>query len=221
MSTCQSFILIRSLENQVYKTTWYMVSKRKKMGSKITKLDTTLIIFLRGNKTTTFSVIFSINRKSFLSLQEKSHLHHYWIKAICILMVFNKLIANFRDLQNTESRVNSKSKLYPFRRSNATEARILFCILFCFISDFWKLFFLKREVTWRGESMMILTVPSSYFRAGEHCQIFLLAWSSKGYRWLVRTKKEAWIINALPLGMDMERRAQSLWEGWSGALGLD
>lgn len=144
------------------------------MGSKIAKLDTTLIIFLRGNKTTTFSVIFSINRKSFLSLQEKNHLHHL-DKSHLYLNGFNKLIANFRDLRNVESRVNSKSKLFPSRRSNAPEAGILFCILFCFISDFWKLFFLKREVTWRGESMVMLTVPSSYFRAGQHHQIFLLA----------------------------------------------
>ena len=46
------------------------------MGGKFTELDTKLVNFLQGNKATTLSVIFSINRTSFLSLQEKNHLHH-------------------------------------------------------------------------------------------------------------------------------------------------
>lgn len=41
------------------------------MGGKFTELDTKLVNFLQGNKATILSVIFSINRTSFLSLQEK------------------------------------------------------------------------------------------------------------------------------------------------------
>lgn len=43
----------------------------EKMWSKITKLDAKLVIFLLGNKTVTYSIIFCLKQKSFLSLQEK------------------------------------------------------------------------------------------------------------------------------------------------------
>lgn len=54
-------------EEVVYSSIWL----EEKMWSKITKLDTKLVIFLQGNKTVTYSIIFCLKRKSFLSLQEK------------------------------------------------------------------------------------------------------------------------------------------------------
>ena len=71
------------------------------MRNKITQLNTKLLFF-KALKLWSLVFIFTINRKSFLSLQEKNHLHHDWIRAICILMVSNKLIASFRELSNTE-----------------------------------------------------------------------------------------------------------------------
>lgn len=70
-----------------------------------------------------------------------------------------------------------------------------FASFFCLIPDFGTLFF------WKGESVVVVTVPSSDFRTGQYCWIVLWSWSSEMHRWLVKTKKEVWVINAFLPGM--------------------